>query len=597
MQIQAHQHLDPAAASALVRLYKNFLDPEQFFPKSLMAQNRVGQLVPFETKAAQKRLNLTVKRIQDAGRAVRLLIPKSRRIGISLDIAGLIFQRTPFFEGQAALILAHEKTAARNLFSYYHRFKQFYKPFEFIALPNTRNEIAGAESGLLEWTNRSRIEIATANNLNFGRSFDFRYLHLSEYSFYSNIRKLMTALIPTVAEDPATMIIKESTCNGYNEFHSEVEAAQEGLSDYEVFFAGCFEDEQNWRSLEADHIDSDRFQDSMTDEEWDLTERYSLVLEQVYWRRKKLEEYLGDVQRFDQEYPHALSVAFLSSGRQRFNPKLFLFMPTQVNSERGELRRDEVGLKSVPVFQEHQFGTLTIFKRPSKLAQYCGGADPAKGIDVNEGEGESDPDWCAAEIAERSLGEQVAELKTRLAPVVFAEYLANLGEWFNWTYWVIEVETNGGNGLSVLTEMIRLGYPEDRLYRGLTFRKGQQKPTNEIGFEIHGANRNMLINRYERALIQRSITLHSSQAISEHHRFVVKPNGRIEAERRHHDDLVFASMYMAWSLENAPDMTPRKSNAPELPAKWGQKPLTEEQKRQILNEARRKNSVEKLRRM
>lgn len=910
------QPADQDTVRACKLLWDTFRDPQEFIPNALQIQTRQGTMAPFVLKKAQRRLIERVKAKRAAGHPVRFIIDKTRRVGLSSVIAGLIFQETPFFEGQSALILAHEKKAARNLFGYYDRFEHSYTKFKGIGLPRVIGRSASQDSGSIRWINRSQIEIATAKSLDFSRSFDFRSLHLSEYAYYPSIRGLMTALIATVADDPATMVFKESTAKGYNEFYSDCIDAMEGRGDYEFFFVGCFEDEDNWRSLERDNVDPSKFQDSLNDEELGLAARYNLALEQLYWRRKKLEDFKGDLKRFDQEYPHCVTgdtrvgtdqgiirikeaqgasmcgsgdivqfipqgeaevfqvqtrlgyrfrgtsehkvltgpeewtmirdlhpgqriflaepmtsaiyyeeiwhplpsmtssivlderwgrflgyfvgdgslnggqlsfcvdrrdedvaedirsllrqlvgvesstrhvgsksggleirtnstmcgeilerlgvayradygqrirrvcipdciwrsprsviraflsalfecdgwnsyahscvnlfgkgdqfiadvqhlllvfsitgrrattkkvsenreypgnelrlrtneairfnerigfiserkrarakanaakpigaprlklnledeiafvradgiepvydisvadshrfdaggivvhnsweVSFQASGRQRFDPVLFTGMPTEQPCEQGELRKEEINRKEQYVFRPHQFGELTIWKRFKRGGDYIGGVDVAKGVDINDGVGSPDPDWCVAEIGERSLGEQVMELHTRLEAFPFAQYLYDLGHWCfqesgNWIFWVIEVEFSGGNGLAVCRELLRLGYPQDRIYFSEVLDEANQKRKKQVGFVIRPNTRPLAISNHERYLIQRGLILHSKRAIAEHKTFVKKATGKIEHEDGCHDDYVFGCMYLSWGFENAPVLKP-----------------------------------------
>lgn len=555
------QPADQDTVRACKLLWDTFRDPQEFIPNALQIQTRQGTMAPFVLKKAQRRLIERVKAKRAAGQPVRFIIDKTRRVGLSSVIAGLIFQETPFFEGQSALILAHEKKAARNLFGYYDRFEHSYTKFKGIGLPRVIGRSASQDSGSIRWINRSQIEIATAKSLDFSRSFDFRFLHLSEYAYYPSIRGLMTALIATVADDPATMVFKESTAKGYNEFYSDCIDAMEGRGDYEFFFVGCFEDEDNWRSLERDSVDPAKFQDSLNDEELGLAARYNLALEQLYWRRKKLEDFKGDLKRFDQEYPHSWEVSFQASGRQRFDPVLFTGMPTEQPFEQGELRKEEINRKEQYVFRSHQFGELTIWKRFKRGGDYIGGVDVAKGVDINDGVGSPDPDWCVAEIGERSLGEQVMELHTRLEAFPFAQYLYDLGHWCfqesgNWIFWVIEVEFSGGNGLAVCRELLRLGYPQDRIYFSEVLDEANQKRKKQVGFVIRPNTRPLAISNHERYLIQRGLILHSKRAIAEHKTFVKKATGKIEHEDGCHDDYVFGCMYLSWGFENAPVLKP-----------------------------------------
>lgn len=603
MQPASEIHFDQTPSDEVLRalkaLYDEFRDPLQFIPASLMVQKRQGQIVEFKLKKAQKRLVELVMAQRAAGRPVRICIDKTRRVGMSAVIAAIIFQQTPFFEGQSALILAHEKKASRNLFNYYNRFEQHYKPFKGIGLPRIASRTASQDSGALRWFNRSQIEIATARNLDFSRSFDFRFLHLSEFAYYPNIRGLMTALVATVADDERTMIFKESTANGNNDFRKDCEDAMAGESDYEFFFAGCFEDEENWRAFGVED-DPVKFEKSLTDDEWSLIERYDLYLEQIFWRRRKLADFQGDLKRFDQEFPHSWEVSFQASGRQRFSPDLFTWMPTEIPFERGEVESKLINRQDKIVFTPHQYGELRVWRHFKRGGQYIGGVDVAKGVDINDGVGTSDPDWCVAEIGEREHGEQCMELHTRVEPTPFASYLYNLGLWCfqetgDWVYWVIEVEFSGGNGLAVCRELQRLGYPMDRIYFSETLDTATQKRKAQIGFVIRPNTRPLLISNHERYLINHSVTLHSKAAISEHQSFVKKANGKVEHEDQRHDDLVFGCMYMTWGFDNAPVFKLPKRIGQVAVTKYNQPSLSDKDRERLTRELRQRNSVRRSR--
>lgn len=593
--MSAEPQLPQEQIDELLKLYNRFRDPEEFIPNVLTIPNRQGVLVDFKLKSAQLRFVRQVKAQRAKGRPVRQIIDKTRRVGMSAVIAAIIYHATAFDDGQSALTLAHEKDAARRQFAYFDNFQTHYRVWLNIARPIIAGRNASDDAGSLRWRNRSSIEIATANNLNFSRSFDFRFLQLAEYAYYRNIRGLMTALIPTVPDDVDTMIFKESTANGYNEFWREWEAALEGKGDYETFFAGCFEDEENWRKLD---VDPEYFKRSMDDDEFALQERYDLSLEQINWRRAKLKEFEGDLKRFDQEYPHSWEVSFQSTGRQRFDPQLFVWMPVQDDGELGELEPQLINRKEKLVFTPHPQGSLTVWKRFLPGMRLIGGADVAKGVDViNESDGSTqDPDYCGACIGDRNTGQQIMEFHARLEPTPYAKYLYDLGDWARqeigeWIYWIVEVEFSGGNGRAVLTEMLRLGYPASRLYHMEKLDRDSQQVKNTPGFEIRPNTRPLLLANFERYVIHRGIILRSKKTLSQVKTFVRKASGKIEHERGQHDDRLFGAMYFAWGMEHAPVFSAPAAKSP-LPSHYGgQKPLTKAEEERILSEMRRANSI------
>jgi hypothetical protein len=96
-----------------------FADDELFCAESLVIENKQGHLVPFIWNPAQSKLDAAIRKQQADGLPVRLLILKSRRSGFSTGVAGKLFKQTAFYDGQKALVVAHEKEPATNIFTMY----------------------------------------------------------------------------------------------------------------------------------------------------------------------------------------------------------------------------------------------------------------------------------------------------------------------------------------------------------------------------------------------------------------------------------------------------------------------------------------------
>jgi hypothetical protein len=577
------------AARAAYQIQQAFADTRRFCAESLMVQDMQGRLVPFAWNPAQDKLDHAVKKQRAAGLPVRLIIVKYRRVGFSTGVAGVIFKETPFIDGQSALIVAHEKKAVKDsIFPMYDRFQKHFKPFMgAVRLPRLTKD---TEEGLA-WENRSSIDIQTANNLEGARSFNYRRVHLSEYAYYRNIRHFMTALIPTVPDDPDTIIVKESTANGYNEFYDEWMLAVEGKSNYLPIFFGCFDDPNNWKELT---IDPEQFNRSITDEEWELIHKYNLYCEQINWRRHKLNEYNGDENLFNQEYPHSAEVAFLVSGRPRFNPKFFVNFNI-CEPRRGELVFSEERGHKFYQFRENPTGALHVWKPPQSGSGYILGGDPAKGADVNLGVGTPDPDYAVGQIFDATSFEQVAMLRERLTPVSFARYIYDLGQWYKPLYVVVEVETNGGNGAATLIELKALGYPLHLMYRMRVMDQISQRQTDVLGYQISSKTKPQLMSNWERLLFERAVSLHCAVTVSEHRTFVYHPDGSVGASTRRHDDTVTGCMLAGIGLIQVPKLAASAISVESLPRKYGQSAQSDAERQRYVIEMRRRNSMDKLR--
>jgi hypothetical protein len=532
-----------------------FADDEFFCGQSLLIENKQGHLVPFIWNPAQKKLDAAICQQQTARQPVRILILKSRRSGFSTGVAGKLFKETAFYDGQKTLVVAHEKDPATNIFSMYSRFHAHYKPFAgVLALPELKSDTKQS----LEYKNGSSIQIATANNLEGTRSFNFRRVHLSEFAFYRNAKTLMTALMQTVPDDPDTLVIIESTANGVGgEFYDMWQTATDPdtQSGWLALFFGCYEDPESWRELDTS---AQQFQDTLTEEEWQLVERYNLHLEQINWRRWTIRNKCNNDPRiFAQEYPANPQEAFLVSGRPRFDHN-YINLHVATPGATGELEHLYIGEQNRLIFTPRERGALQIWRRPEKKHSYIIGADTALGLDANEGSGTADPDYSVAQIFDRDTGFQVAIFRQRITESAFGKYLAILGEWYNWAYLVPEVQK--GYGRSTLDTLLACEYPQSRIYN----RRNEAIPSKpryeDLGWETNTVTRPLLLNALDNALIDGSITLFDAITIQELRTFIINKDGKAEAQRGCHDDTVIALALGIIGIQRAPRETVERKN-------------------------------------
>jgi hypothetical protein len=543
---------DDQARKQLRHILGRFEDDEEFCNESLVVQNKLGKLTPAEWGFGQRRLFEAIHRQQEQGRPVRIIALKPRQAWFSTAVAMKFFKETAFVDGQATMVIAHDLDSAKKIFEYYKRFQQHYKPFGgIISLPNliTPKNLDNPNQELMKWDNGSYIQVETANNIKGGRSFTARRIHLSEYAFYSDAATLMTGLMQTLPDDKDTMLVIESTANGMGgAFFDAWNRACDGKNDFQPVFFAWWEHEEYEKAFDGP---ADRFQDSMSREEWELKQSYGLSLEQINWRRWAIANKCeGDIDRFRQEYPATAEEAFLTSGRPRFRP-VYVRQHQAADGERGELRQDEVGTQSILRFDPNERGALTVWATPKPGKSYVIGADTSEGIDINEGAGTPDPDYSSADVFEASIRVQVAQLHERLTPSEFGRYLYDLGKWYNWAYLVVEVNSSGQGTMDTL---LRLGYPVHRIYKRVIHDEAGQRQTEKLGWKTTGLNRESLISGYDHALSRigdGGIILRSRVSIQEAHTFVIKANGRAEAQAGTHDDTVISGALAVEGLSQA----------------------------------------------
>ncbi len=542
----------------LDEIYDGWQDHAGWCRECLTIPDLEGKVVPFDPTPAQTRLFDAIKKQRDRGRPVRIVFLKPRRVHVSAATATHLFHETPFVSNQHAFVVSHVKRSAREIFGYIEHFTDHFKPYQgVIGLPatETRNETYG-----IRWKNGSYIEIATARNVDTGRSFSLRHLQLDEFAFWDNASRLMTALLPSVPKDRGTSVIVVSTANGVGgPFYDLWMRACDPSRDNEwipIFF-GWWEHPPYRMPLKVPAVE---FQNSLSrnhpvfGDELAEKEKYGLSNEQLNWRRWMIvNECEGNLDKFRQEYPGEPTEAFVSSGRPRFDAISLSRMPIVTDGITGDLEIQRVGLERRPIFQVRQDGrgSLTVFRRPERHRQYVIGADPCEGHDVKSGEpGNSDPDWAVAHVLDLETGEQVAHYRLRVQPAEFGSVLYALGWWFNWAYLIPEAK---GAGLGTIEKLLELEYPAEKLHRRRpevdTVRGGLLQ---YYGFETTTVNRPQLVSALDNALREQSIIIRHPNTLQECRTFVIKANGKAEHADECHDDEVLALALAVIGIRSAP---------------------------------------------
>lgn len=538
------------------KLLTDFRNHEKFCRESFSIRNKDGVKVPFELYPAPMRLHKLIEQQKQRRVPVRIISLKARQVFVSAGVAAEFMHQVPFVAGQKAMVIAHDKRSAKNIFSYYTQLRDNYEPFGgMVRMPALRKDARAA--GVIEWENGSYVEVETANNLEGGRSYSLRFLHLSEYAFWRNPGELMTGLLQAVPDDPDTMIVIESTANGFGgDFHARWLAAMDPTSgsDWIPFFFAWWEHPEYVRPLG----DRAAFQDSLSKEELDLQTRHHLSLEQLNWRRWAIRNKCnGSIDTFKQEYPATPDEAFLFSGRPRFSHYHLAKMPVDREGTAGELVEESSGPKRILTFQPdpENKGPLVVYKKPSPHKRYAAGADVAEGIDVGEGgPGRQDPDYSVLHIYDCGTGEQVAKLRGRMEPDPFAEYSVAVLRWYNWAYIVPEAN---GVGLAYIEGLLRHNYPPSLIYHRRPQPDEQFRPEaagtlTYLGWKQNVVTRVQLLSKLDAAIREFGILIRDPNTLSEMQSFIVKANGKAEHKDQCHDDEVFAAALGVVGIECAP---------------------------------------------
>lgn len=284
----------------IVQVHNKLTNDFIFFARNcLKIRTKAGKVVPFELNKAQRYIHQQVEEQKRKTGRVRVLIPKARQGGISTYVSGRFYHRNNRIPNISTFILSHQSTTTGALFKMVDRYHELCpdmaKPKALVS--NKRQ---------LVFENGSEYTVGTAGSGDVGRGFTTQLLHLSEAAFFENTDDIQTGILQSVSDEDDTEIFVESTGNGMgNWFYRACMSAIKGEGDYIMIFIPWFWMDEYRRSVPDDFI--------LTESEEALKETYDLDNEQIYWRRKKIED-LKSEWKFMQEYPANVMECFQTSG-------------------------------------------------------------------------------------------------------------------------------------------------------------------------------------------------------------------------------------------------------------------------------------------
>ena len=399
-----------------------------YIESCLKIKTKSGTVVPFRLNDAQRKLYAVAKRQQDDGKPVRLIILKARQLGFSTLTEGLIFHACATRKNVNALIVAHREDATANLF---RMSKLFYDELPAPVKPMLRASNAQelvfenpsklrsereARPGL-----RSRIRCATAGGRGIGRSDTLQCVHLSEYAFWPDgadgKASTLAGILQAVPSLPGTMVVIESTANGFEDFKERWDAAVAGENDFEPVFFAWFENPDYSMPVVPGT--------EWTPEERDLKAAYQLTDEQLQWRRWCIANNCGgSLDMFRQEYPASPGEAFLHSGTGVFDNEQIVLRLERLPSPagRGEFTDGE--------WTESETGAITLYELPEEGVPYVLGGDTA-------GEGS---DYFTAIVIDNVSGRIAAKLRQKYSEPEYVRQIFALGRFYNDA--LVAIETN-----------------------------------------------------------------------------------------------------------------------------------------------------------
>lgn len=563
-----------------------------FAAKCLRIVDQRAQTVSLKLKRAQQEVDRRLEAQAADGRPMRAVILKARKLGMSTMIEGKITHRYTQMENHRAVVVAHDKKTAGELFdmseTMYAKLpnrtvgKLQIKPA--IVASRRRTEIKlGEESRSARQAGElginSSLVVDTAGEIQAGRGFTYHSLHLSEVAFWPDAAK-MTALLNSVPDEPNTMVVLESTANGHNFFRRIWRQAEEGLNDYEAIFFPWFEDPYYVRPFLNDEERS-RFESTIGEGEFGEAEpglqEMGITLEQLNWRRWAIANRTsGDLRNFQQEYPQTPEEAFLATGRQVFSmvlvskvisraekltPDEGLIVADADTITKREVRGQTYSVPSAALWKPRETIDISpvgqawwrLWAKPDvgnwegpnfdpraerkQPGQYIVGVDPASGEETDSGE----LAYHAVEVIDHRTLEQVAEYRSRnVDPDQVMLEALHAALYYNGAW--IAVEKTGGYGLSILNALVRI-YRYPRVYRRRAPDIRTEKQSMRLGWDTNERTKRQLID-YAKKLLREGVDgVRSTVLAGEMATFV-----RDELGRTGPDTDAFADALMAWMI-------------------------------------------------
>jgi hypothetical protein len=344
-----------AAAAEVEALRQRLLYDTPFWASQCAVVRREDKkavrLVP---RPWQLEFDRELERQRAAGRPMRAIILKARKLGFSTWVQAKAMQRITQLEAQYAVIVGQDRPTSGVLFDMakliYERLPSDPQLADLIFGEGTTKGapfsvrpqwIGGGEtrSGA-KWmslgqrarpSDASIYETRTAGSTGAGRGYTPSIIHASEVAHWED-QKFKVGLMESLPALPETIAVFESTANGFNDFHTMWQRAVEGAEDPELggYYAPLFFGWQDNPAYARQFMSEDaraRFERTVGDEDGGgdeeevlLAEAFGVTLEQLFWRRTKLNEPQlgGDLDLFHQEYPATPEQAFIGSGKPVF---------------------------------------------------------------------------------------------------------------------------------------------------------------------------------------------------------------------------------------------------------------------------------------
>ena len=496
------------------------INTKQYIEKYIKIRDKSGKIINLQFNEPQQRLYDIIKEQKLKNKPVRIVILKARQLGFSTIAESILFKETTTKFNVNTGIITHQDEATKNLFNMsklmYECLPQEMKPAKKAS--NAQELIFDNDKGT---GLKSKIRCMTAGSQGVGRSYTYDNLHVSELAFWpGNKKTTMTGLLQAVPNLPSTIIIIESTANGFEYFKEIWDGAVAGENDFIPLFVG-------WNELKDYQMPYTGFE--LTSEEIQLQRDYNLSLEQLTWRRWCIRNNCSnDIEQFKQEYPITPEEAFISTRACYFNKERIIGRINKIKNikplKKGYFSYSINGNKISDIeFIDDDKGYIDIYEEPKEGHPYVLGGDTA-------GDGS---DYFTGLVIDNSNSKQIAKLRhNKIDEDEYSRQIYCLGTYYNNALVGLE------NNYSTYPTKKLKEYDYPKMYIREVEDNIPEVIQDKYGFLTTKATRPIILAMLKEIFRDNINYINDLDVLYEGLVFIKNEKGRPEAEQGKHDDLI-----------------------------------------------------------
>ena len=461
--------------------------------------HNTASLMALEFRPGQQVMHDVAEKRKAERGYLRVLLLKNRRFGGSTYVAARGYHRAIFNFNQNIFIIGHETDSTNTLFKMVQLMQEKNPIPPATRTSNAQELIFDRQKKDGGVGLKSEYKLATAKNVEAGRSQGIHFLHGSEVAMWpGHAETLLASLYRTIPNPPAdTEIWLESTGKGYgNYFQIEVYKTYANgqypyytapLSKYAPHMVGSkaeftfayHDPERDWilifipwmidpvcwlefeskgrkKGFEHRLEMNNKKEGAVNYGALELQKKYGLRLEQLYWREQTIiNTCMENVPLFNQENPTKISDAFISKGSNHY-PSVFCDWVQSMCLEPVVTGRI-MYRNGRPIVEPNPAGAFQVWENYDPSKEYFITVDAAGGKrEIHEKE-KRDPDKTVIDVWERRTGRQCAQWYGHIDYDLISEELVNIGNLYGQAVACVELNNHG---YKVVGDLKTLKYPQ-----------------------------------------------------------------------------------------------------------------------------------------